>query len=96
MREKCNLCKLELTQMIIFLARNGELGLIVARLVLCIILRSASPCHLALVSLVFTCSVSLNLVTMRSDPYLSQPFLCSISFSPHILVIKLYIFSFAL
>ena len=39
-----------------------------------VILRSASPRHLALFSLVFTYSVSLNLIAIRSGPYLSQLF----------------------
>ena len=39
-----------------------------------VILRSASSRHLALFSLVFTYSVSLNLFTIRSGPYLSLLF----------------------
>ena len=62
-----------------------------------VILRSASPRQLALFSLVFTYSVSLNFVTMHL--YWSLCFLailCSISFSARIHVIRLYFISFAL
>ena len=41
------------------------------RLVMRVILRSASPRQLALFSLVFTYSVSLNFVALCTGPYLS-------------------------
>ena len=41
---------------------------------MCVILQSALPRHLALFSLVFTYSVSLNHITILSDPYHSKLF----------------------
>ena len=44
------------------------------RLVMRVILRSASPRQLALVTLVFTYSVSLNFVAFCTGPYVSYQF----------------------
>ena len=75
--------KLELTLIIILLARNGELGSSVAReglrlgvcyndrLAMRVILQSASMSQLALFSLVFTYSVSLNFITICTGLYVS-------------------------
>ena len=61
-----------------------------------VILRSASPRQLALFSLVFNYSVSLNFVTICTGPYVSLLFYSSISFSALIHVIRLYFISLAL
>ena len=65
------------------------------RLVMRVILRSASPRQLALFTLVFTYFVSLNFVAFCTGPCFLA-ILCSISFSARIHVIRLYFISFAL
>ena len=64
------------------------------RLVMYVILRSASPRHLALFSLVFTNSVSLNLVTIRNG--LNRSWLFYVASRFLLIFIGLYFISFAL